>query len=258
MSISEKQEQTQKAIGWAARDSSGVLSPFYFTRRTNGDNDVTVKILYCGICHSDLHITTNEFGFSPYPVVPGHEIVCVVSQVGSKAKKFKAGDKVAVGCFVGSCGACSYCQADSENYCPKGTYTYTIFDTDVTKNYGGFSDILVVDERFAHRFPDTLSPEGGAPLLCAGVTVYSPMKYFGLGEPGMHVGVVGLGGLGHLAVKFAKAFGMKVTVISTSPNKKEEATNRLGADSFIVSHDADQMQVSGCLHTDFFFSFFFF
>ncbi|THF94944.1 hypothetical protein TEA_028161 [Camellia sinensis var. sinensis] len=203
-----EQEQTQKAIGWAALDSSGILSPFHFTRRANGDNDITMKILYCGICHSDLHMTTNEFGISSYPMIPG-------------------------------------CQDNLENYCTKSTYTFTFFEgAEEEKNYGGFSDIVVVNEHFAIRFPDSLSPEGGAPLLCGGITVYSPMKYFGLNEAGKHLGVVGLGGLGHLAVKFAKAFGMKVTVISTSPNKKEEAIGRLGADSFLVSSDTMEMQAA--------------
>ncbi|XP_057500812.1 probable mannitol dehydrogenase [Actinidia eriantha] len=243
MAGSQEQEQTQKAFGWAARDSSGLLSSFQFTRRANGDNDITMKILYCGICHSDLHTTTNEFGFSSYPMVPGHEIVGVVTQVGCKVNKFKVGDKAAVGCFIGSCGTCSSCKDDLENYCPKASTTYTFFEGQ-PKTYGGFSDIFVVNEHFAIQFPDSLSLEGGAPLLCAGITVYSPMKYFGLSEAGKHLGVVGLGGLGHLAVKFAKAFGMKVTVISTSPNKKHEAIERLGADSFLVSSDTKEMQAA--------------
>ncbi|CAL5356582.1 unnamed protein product [Camellia sinensis] len=240
-----EQEQTQKAIGWAALDSSGILSPFHFTRRANGDNDITMKILYCGICHSDLHMTTNEFGISSYPMIPGHEMVGVVTQVGTKVIKFKVGDKAAVGGIIGSCGACTSCQDNLENYCTKATYTFTFFEgAEEEKNYGGFSDIVVVNEHFAIRFPDSLSPDGGAPLLCGGITVYSPMKYFGLSEAGKHLGVVGLGGLGHLAVKFAKAFGMKVTVISTSPNKKEEAIGRLGADSFLVSSDTMEMQAA--------------
>ncbi|CAL5356583.1 unnamed protein product [Camellia sinensis] len=240
-----EQEQTQKAVGWAALDSSGILSPFHFTRRANGDNDITMKILYCGICHSDLHMTTNTFGFSSYPMIPGHEIVGVVTKVGCKVNKFKVGDKAGVGGFIGSCGTCTSCQNSLENYCTKVTHTATIFGgAEEEKNYGGFSDIMVVDEHFAIRFPNSLSLEGSAPLLGGGITVYSPMKYFGLNEAGKHLGVVGLGGLGHLAVKFAKAFGMKVTVISTSPNKKEEAIGRLGADSFLVSSDTMQMQAA--------------
>ncbi|XP_052179306.1 probable mannitol dehydrogenase [Diospyros lotus] len=241
----QEHEPTQKALGWAARDDSGILSPFHFTRRVNGENDITLKILYCGICHSDLHMIKNEVGLTSYPIVPGHEIVGVVTQVGSKVNKFKVGDKAGVGTIVGTCGACPDCQDDLEIYCPKASHTYTLFPTsDQPKNYGGFSDIMVVNHRFALRFPDALPPEGGAPLLCAGITVYSPMKYFGLSEAGKHVGVVGLGGLGHLAVKFAKAFQMKVTVISTSPGKKEEAIRLLGSDSFLVSKDSDQMKAA--------------
>ncbi|KAG6793660.1 hypothetical protein POTOM_002875 [Populus tomentosa] len=244
MSRLQAEEETQKAFGWAARDSSGILSPFHFTRRVTGDNDITIKILYCGICHSDLHIARNDFGFAIYPVVPGHEIVGVVTQVGKKVARFKVGDKAGVGCLIGSCGKCENCQDDMESYCSKTVYTYTIFDDGGAKNYGGYSDVYVVNEHFAIRIPDNLSLGGGAPLLCAGITVFSPMKYFGLDKAGMHLGVVGLGGLGHLAVKFAKAFGMKVTVISTSPSKHHEAIEQLEADSFIVSHDMKQMEAA--------------
>ncbi|KAA8514832.1 hypothetical protein F0562_018011 [Nyssa sinensis] len=244
MSGYQDEEQTQKAFGWAATDSSGFLSPFHFTRRANGDEDITMKILCCGICHSDLHMTKNEHGFTRYPLVPGHEIVGVVTQVGCKVEKFKVGDKAAVGCAIGSCGKCNSCQDDLENYCPEMISTYTFFEPEEIINYGGYSDIFVVNEHFAVRFPDNLSPKGGAPLLCAGITVYSPMKYYGLSEAGKHLGVVGLGGLGHIAVKFAKSFGMKVTVISTSPSKKEEAIHQLGANSFLVSHDAEQMKAA--------------
>ncbi|XP_038690993.1 probable mannitol dehydrogenase isoform X1 [Tripterygium wilfordii] len=242
-----EKEQNQETFGWAARDPSGILSPFHFHRRTNGDFDVTIKILYCGICHSDLHVVRNEFGISLYPVVPGHEIVGVVTQVGDKVQKFKLGDKAGVGCFVDSCGKCKHCKENLENYCPKAitTYTTAMFNGDTNKNYGGFSDIYVVNEHFVVQIPDTLPLEGAVPLLCAGITVFSPMKYFGLDKPGMHVGVVGLGGLGHVAVKFAKAFGMKVTVISTSERKREEAIQHLKADHFILSHDSEQMQCGG-------------
>jgi len=168
----------------------------------------------------------------------------VVTQVGKKVDRFKVGDKAGVGCLIGSCGKCENCQDDMESYCSKTVYTYTIFDDGGAKNYGGYSDVYVVKEHFAIRFPDNLSLGGGAPLLCAGITVFSPMKYFGLDKAGMHLGVVGLGGLGHLAVKFAKAFGMKVTVISTSPSKQHEAIEQLKADSFIVSHDMKQMEVN--------------
>ncbi|KAI7991983.1 putative mannitol dehydrogenase [Camellia lanceoleosa] len=177
-------------------------------------------------------------------MVPGHEMVGVVTQVGCKVNKFKVGDNAAVGGTVSSCGKCSSCGDDLENYCAKAGHAFTFFEGEEEKNYGGFSNIFVVNEHFAVWFPDSVSPEGVAPLLCGGITVYSPMKYFGLSEAGKHLGVVGLGGLGHLAVKFAKAFGMKVTVISTSPNKKEEAIERFGADSFVISTDAMQMQAA--------------
>ncbi|XP_043698639.1 probable mannitol dehydrogenase [Telopea speciosissima] len=243
MSKSHDEEHTQKAFGWAARDNSGILSPFHFTRRVNGDEDITIKILYCGICHADLHVTRDEFGSGVFPVVPGHEIVGVVTQVGSNVEKFKIGDKVGVGNLVGSCRACENCQQELEPYCPKAETTYTMFDFGTgKKNYGGYSDFYVVNEHFVVRFPENLPLDAGAPLLCAGITIYSPMKYYGLDKSGMHLGVVGLGGLGHVAVKFAKALGMKVTVISTSPSKEKEAIDRLGADSFLVSKDSDQMK----------------
>ncbi|GMH14702.1 hypothetical protein Nepgr_016543 [Nepenthes gracilis] len=234
----------RNAIGWAAHDQSGILSPFKFSRRATGEQDVTFKVLYCGICHSDLHYVKNEWGHSTYPAVPGHEIVGIVTEVGSKVQNFKVGDKVDVGCMVGSCHSCSNCSANLQNYCPKMILTYGSTYHDGTPTYGGYSDVMVVDEHFAVRIPESIPLDSAAPLLCAGITVYSPLKYYGLGKPGMHVGVNGLGGLGHVAVKFAKAFGAKVTVISTSPNKKDEAISRLGADSFLVSRDPDQMQAA--------------
>lgn len=243
---SPAEENRQTAVGWAARDSSGILSPFSFSRRDNRDDDVTIKISYCGICHSDLHCIKNDWGNAMYPVVPGHEIVGIVTAVGSKVNKFKIGDKVGVGCMVGSCRSCPSCKQDSENYCSKIIYTYNSVEDDGTMTYGGYSNMIVVDQHFTVKFPDNLPLDKGAPLLCAGITVYTPMKNFGLDEPGKHLGVVGLGGLGHVAVKFAKAFGMKVTVISTSPSKKEEAMDRLGADSFIVSSNPKEMQAAMC------------
>ncbi|KAI5325022.1 hypothetical protein L3X38_034095 [Prunus dulcis] len=244
MVVSTEQEHPKKALGWAARDSSGVLSPFKFSRRETGEKDVSFKVLYCGICHSDLHMAKNEWGSSTYPLVPGHEIVGVVTEVGSKVEKFKVGDKVGVGCMVGSCHSCDSCANNLENYCPKMILTYGSKYLDGTTTYGGYSDVMVADEHFIVRVPDSLPLDGAAPLLCAGITTYSPLRYFGLDKPGMHVGVVGLGGLGHVAVKFAKAMGVKVTVISTSPNKKEEAIDHLHADSFLVSRDQDQMQAA--------------
>ncbi|KAI5667519.1 hypothetical protein M9H77_17372 [Catharanthus roseus] len=232
------------AYGWAARDSSGILSPFKFSRRATGDHDVRIKILYCGICHSDLQAVKNEMDFTAYPIVPGLETVGIATEVGSKVTKVKVGEKVAVGIIVGSCGECNECVNDRDCYCPKMITAYGGTDRDGTPTYGGFSNDTVVNENFVFLFPGKLSLAGGAPLLNAGVTVYSPMRFYGLDKPGMHLGVVGVGGLGHLAVKFAKAFGAKVTVISTSPSKKDEAINVLGADSFLVSRDTEQMQAA--------------
>ena len=176
-------------------------------------------------------------------IIYRHEVVGIVTEVGSKVQKYKVGDKVGVGCLVESCRSCHNCVDNLENYCPQNTLTYGANDIDGTITYGGYSDSMVVDEHFVIGIPDGLPLDAAAPLLCAGITVYSPLRYYGLDKPGLHVGVVGLGGLGHLAVKFAKAFGAKVTVISTSPNKKEEAIQHLGADSFLISRDQDQMQV---------------
>ncbi|KAL3527491.1 hypothetical protein ACH5RR_012147, partial [Cinchona calisaya] len=209
-----------------------------------GEEDVRFKVLYCGICHSDLHAATDEFSFGLYPVVPGHEMTGIVTEVGSKVTKFKAGDKVGVGGLVGSCRSCDKCSNDLEPYCSKMIMTYFSIDEDGIPTRGGFSNEMVVNEHFAIRWPENLPLDGGAPLLCAGSAVYSPLIYYGLSKPGTHLGVVGLGGLGHVAVKFAKAWGLKVTVISTSPGKKEEAINHLGADSFLVSTDQEQMQAA--------------
>lgn len=244
MSKSPETEHPNKAFGWAARDSSGVLSPFSFSRRNTGEEDVAFKVLYCGICHSDLHSIKNEWGNSKYPMVPGHEIVGEVTKVGSKVTKVKVGDKVGVGCMVGACHSCDSCNKNLENYCPKMILTYNGTYYDGTMTYGGYSDSMVANERYIVKVPENLPLDAAAPLLCAGITVYSPMKYYQLSEPGMHLGVVGLGGLGHVAVKFAKAFGAKVTVISTSPAKQKEATEHLGADSFLVSKDPEQMKAA--------------
>ncbi|PHT30954.1 putative mannitol dehydrogenase [Capsicum baccatum] len=243
MAKSYENEHQVKAFGWAARDTSGVLSPFKFSRRVTGEKDVQFKVMYCGICHSDLHQIKGEWSNSIYPMVPGHEIVGVVTKIGSKVEKFRIGDKVGVGCLVGSCRKCVNCDNDLENYCRDQIMTYNGIYSDGTPTYGGYSDIMVTDEHYVVHWPETL-PMEAAPLLCAGITTYSPLKYFGLDKPGMHIGVVGLGGLGHMAVKFAKAFGTKVTVISTSLSKKDEAIERLGADSFLVSRDPDQMQAA--------------
>ncbi|CAN1231574.1 Probable mannitol dehydrogenase, partial [Linum grandiflorum] len=194
--------------------------------RATGQEDVRFKVLYCGICHSDLHCIKNEWGFTTYPIIPGHEIVGRVTETGSKVTKVKVGDRVGVGCLVGACHACENCNTDLENHCPKVIQTYNSIDLDGTMTYGGYSDHMVADERYIVRIPENMPLDAGAPLLCAGITVYSPLKYYGLDKP----------------VKFAKAFGARVTVISTSPKKEEEALNRLGADSFLVSSNPDQLQ----------------
>ncbi|KAK4342476.1 hypothetical protein RND71_038292 [Anisodus tanguticus] len=245
MEKSPEEVHPVKAFGWAAKDITGYLSPFNFSRRETGDKDVKLKVLYCGICHTDLHQLKNEWGFSKFPMVPGHEIVGEVTEVGSKVDKFKVGEKAGVGCLVGSCRSCENCSNDLENYCSKGAIaTYNAIDHDGTPTYGGYSDMIVVDEHFVIRIPENLPLAAAAPLLCAGITTYSPLRYFGLDKPGLHIGIVGLGGLGHVAVKFAKALGLKVTLISRSQDKKKEAIHYLGADSFLISTDPDQFQAA--------------
>ncbi|KAK1410630.1 hypothetical protein QVD17_37167 [Tagetes erecta] len=244
MTSSLESEHPIKAYGYAARDTSGVLSPLTFFRRATGEKDVRFKVLYCGICHSDSVFAKNEWGITKYPVIPGHEIVGVVTEVGSKVEKFKVGDKVGVGCLVGSCRSCQNCAVDYEQYCPKQIFTYGVPDADGTQTHGGYSDHMVTDEHFVLRWPANLPLDSGAPLLCAGITTYSPLRYFGLDKPGTKVGVVGLGGLGHVAVKMAKAFGAEVTVFSTSVAKKQEAIEGLKADHFINSKDPEQMQAA--------------
>ncbi|KAM3224007.1 hypothetical protein ACQJBY_057416 [Aegilops geniculata] len=244
MAPTAAEQHTRKAVGLAARDASGYLSPLAITRRSTGDDDVVIKILYCGICHTDLHSIKNDWKNAKYPMVPGHEIAGEVNEVGKNVTKFKTGDRVGVGCMVNSCQSCESCNKGFENLCPGIIPTYNLVDLDGTITYGGYSSMVVVRERFVVRFPDTIPLDKGAPLLCAGITVYSPMKYHGLNIPGMHLGVLGLGGLGHVAVKFGKAFGMMVTVISSSPGKKQEALERLGADAFIVIKNDEEMKAA--------------
>ncbi|XP_042495577.1 probable cinnamyl alcohol dehydrogenase 6 [Macadamia integrifolia] len=234
---------TQTVAGWAAHDSTGKMSAFIFKRRENGENDVTIKILYCGMCHTDLHYIRNDWGITLYPVVPGHEITGVITKVGGKVKGFKMGDRVGVGCLAASCLDCEFCKDSQENYCPNLQFTYNGIFWDGSITYGGYSQMLVADHRYVVHVPDNLPMDAAAPLLCAGITVFSPMKEHNLLQsPGKKLGVVGLGGLGHVAVKFGKAFGLHVTVISTSPSKEKEAKSRLGADAFLVSSDSTQME----------------
>ncbi|KAL8550184.1 hypothetical protein ACS0TY_008857 [Phlomoides rotata] len=244
MTTSLETQHPVKAFAWAANDSSGTFAPLKFSRRATGEHDVQFKVLYCGICHSDLHMSKNDWGFTIYPLIPGHEIVGVVTEVGSKVEKFKIGDKVGVGCVVGSCRQCEECNNDQENYCPKMVATLNWVYYDGTITYGGFSNMMVTDEHFVVPWPESLPLDSGAPLLCAGITTYAPMRRYGLDKPGLRVGVVGLGGIGHLSVKFAKAFGCKVTVISTSIDKKKEAIEIFGADDFLLSRDEEQMQAA--------------
>ena len=227
--------------------AASATSPLGFTtipRREPTEHDVQIEILFCGICHSDLHSVRNEWSeFMPtvYPIVPGHEIVGRVTKVGSAVTKFKSGDLAAVGCLVDSDGTCPECRAGLEQFCPNLTLTFNMPDKHLGGvTYGGYSESIVVDQRFVLRVPSNLNLAGTAPLLCAGITTYSPMRRWGVTK-GKKVGVVGLGGLGHMAVKFAHALGAQVVVFTTSPNKKEDAL-RLGADAVVVSRNADEMQ----------------
>jgi alcohol dehydrogenase (NADP+) len=227
--------------GYAAQGPTTPLAPFTFERRATGPRDVRLDILYCGVCHSDLHLSRNEWGGSTYPIVPGHEIVGRVTEVGSEVRGFAPGDLAAVGCMVDSCRTCPDCQAGLEQYCQTGvTLTYNSPDKYLGgMTYGGYSDKIVVDQDFVLRVSDRLDPAAAAPLLCAGITTYSPLRHWGVGQ-GSRVGVVGLGGLGHMGVKLAHAFGAEVTLFTTSPGKADDA-RRLGADEVVVSRDPEQM-----------------
>jgi len=230
-----------------AYSAAGAKSPLAgatIARRDPTERDVQLEILFCGICHSDLHSVRNEwseFMSTVYPIVPGHEIVGRVMKVGSAVTGYKPGDLGAVGCLVDSDGACPRCKAGLENFCPNLTLTFNSPDKHLGGvTYGGYSDSIVVDEHFVLRVPSNLDLAGTAPLLCAGITTYSPMRHWGVTK-GKKVGVVGLGGLGHMAVKFAHALGAHVVVFTTSPNKKEDAL-RLGADEVVISRNADEMK----------------
>jgi uncharacterized zinc-type alcohol dehydrogenase-like protein len=231
-----------KAEAYAAASASSPLGPTTIPRRNPGEHDVQIKILFCGICHSDLHTVRNEWSAMPtvYQCVPGHEIVGRVTKVGSSVTKFRPGDIVAVGCMVDSDGYCPECRAGLEQYCPHVTFTYNSPDVYLGGvTYGGYSDSIVVKDHFVLRVPSNLNLSGAAPLLCAGITTYSPMRHWGVTQ-GKKVGVVSLGGLGHMAVKIAHALGAHVVVFTTSPNKKEDAL-RLGADEVVISRNTDEM-----------------
>ncbi|KAM5576667.1 cinnamyl alcohol dehydrogenase 1-like [Rosa sericea] len=234
--------EERRAFGWAARDTSGFLSPFSFNLRKMGSEDVVLKVLYCGVDHTDLHQMRNEIHSTNYPLVLGHEIVGEVVELGSEVKKFRVGDIVGVGCIVGSCGECLYCQSNMEQYCPKTIFTINDTYKDGSLTRGGFSSAMVVHQRFVVRIPQKLAPEQAAPLLCAGVTAYSPLKQFMGSNRVVRGGILGLGGVGHLGVIIAKAMGHHVTVISSSNKKREEALEILGADAFIVSSNEAEME----------------
>src|SRR5208282_5910025 len=229
---------------YSAASATSPLASTKINRRNPTEHDVQIEILFCGICHSDLHQVRNEWsGVMPtvYPCVPGHEIVGRVTKVGSAVTKFKRGALAAVGCMVDSDRTCLECQAGLEQFCPNMTLTYNFPDKHLGGvTYGGYSDSIVVDERFVLQVPSNLNLAGAAPLLCAGITTYSPMRHWSIGK-GKKVGVVGLGGLGHMAVKFAHAFGAHVVVFTASPKKKDDAL-RLGADEVVVSRNTDEMQ----------------
>jgi uncharacterized zinc-type alcohol dehydrogenase-like protein len=232
-----------KAKAYSAASATSPLASTTITRRDPTDQDVQIEILFCGICHSDLHQVRNEWKEvmpTVYPCVPGHEIVGRVTKVGSGVSKFKPGDLAAVGCMVDSDGTCPECKEGLEQFCPNLTLTYNFPDKHTGGvTYGGYSDSIVVNERFVLRVPSNLNLAGAAPLLCAGITTYSPMRHWGVTR-GKKVGVVGLGGLGHMGVKFAHALGAHTVVFTTSPSKKDDAL-RLGADEVVVSRNADEM-----------------
>jgi alcohol dehydrogenase (NADP+) len=233
-----------KAKAYSAASATSPLSSGTIARRDPTEHDVQIEILFCGVCHSDLHQVRNEWKDvmpTVYPCVPGHEIVGRVSKVGSAVTKFKQGDVAAVGCMVDTDRTCSECQAGLEQFCSDMTLTYNFPDKHMGGvTYGGYSDSIVVDQRFVLKVPGNLNLAGAAPLLCAGITTYSPMRHWGVTR-GKKVGIVGLGGLGHMGVKFAHALGAHVVVFTTSPGKKDDA-RRLGADEIVVSRNADEMQ----------------
>jgi uncharacterized zinc-type alcohol dehydrogenase-like protein len=225
---------------YATPAANAPLSATTIDRREPAANDVQIEILYCGVCHSDLHYARNEWHFTKYPAVPGHEIIGRVTKVGAETKKFKVGDTVGVGCLVDSCRTCADCRDGLEQFCPGMIMTYGSEDRHLGGGtFGGYTQSIVVREEFVLRIPAGLDLASAAPLLCAGITTYSPMKHWKIG-PGQKVGIVGLGGLGHMGVKFARAFGAHVVLFTTSPGKAEDA-KRLGAHEVVISKDEQQM-----------------
>lgn len=233
-----------KTKSYAAAAVGEELKPFEILRREPGPNDVLIQIKFCGICHSDIHQAKDEWGNSSFPMVPGHEIAGIVEAVGEKVSKFKVGDRVGVGCMVDSCKECEACNEGLEQYCEnKLALTYNSTELDgVTPTYGGYSDRITVLDRFVVRIPDSIPLENAAPLLCAGITTYSPLAHWKAG-PGKSVAVIGLGGLGHMAVKIANAMGAEVTVVSRSTNKKADA-EKMGAKGYVATSDPAQLKGS--------------
>ena len=229
------------STGYAATSATAPLAPFTFDRRDPGQNDVAIEILFCGVCHTDIHQTRNEWGGAVYPMVPGHEIVGRVTATGGSVSRFREGDLVGVGCLVDSCRACAHCQQNQEQYCLQGaTFTYNSPEKQTGgTTYGGYSNNIVVDQDFVLRLSAGADLAATAPLLCAGITTYSPLRHWKVG-PGKKVGVIGLGGLGHMALKFARSFGAHVVQFTTSPGKAEDA-KRLGAHEVVISKDPDAM-----------------
>ena len=229
-----------QASGYAAQSAKAPLGPFSFQRRSPRENDVVIDIKFCGICHSDVHQARDEWGGSIFPMVPGHEIAGVVTPVAHKGTTYRGGDHVGVGCCVDSWRQCAECVKGDDNYCLVGmNATYNGREKDGTPTYGGYSDHIVVDENYVLSIPDNLPLDAAAPLLCAGITLYSPLKHWKAG-PGKKVGIVGLGGLGHMGLKLAHAMGAEVTLFTTSPGKADDA-RRLGADHVVLSKDPDAM-----------------
>ncbi len=232
---------TMNVLGYAAKSATDNLAPYRFERRDPRPDDIVIDILFCGVCHSDIHNARNDWGGATYPMVPGHEIIGRVASVGAKVTRFKAGDRVGVGCMVDSCQHCKPCLRGLEQYCDEGsTYTYNGIDRrDRMPTYGGYSDKIVVTDKFVLEIPEGIETSGTAPLLCAGITAWSPLRRWKVG-PGSNVAVVGLGGLGHMGLKLAKALGADVTLFSRSPGKEADA-RRLGADKVVISTDAAQI-----------------
>lgn len=231
-------------LGYAAKSAQSPLVPFTFERRDPGEDDVVIQIEYSGVCHSDLHQARNDWGFSTYPIVPGHEIVGRVTAIGSKVKKYNIGDLVGIGCMVDSCRTCSACHAGLEQYCEEGnTQTYNSLDRhDHLPTYGGYSQIIVCSEDFVLKVPENLDTQAVPPILCAGITTWSPLRHWNVGR-GSKVAVVGLGGLGHMAIKLANALGTEVTLFTRSTTKEQDA-KQLGAHHVILSTDEDQMNMA--------------